>query len=75
MYIKLIDCKTATCEKHAVVIHTTKAGAEEYKNYYCAECYMRWMGWEPKIKFEKTMKDLLDYWRHEISQNKKFLMR
>ena len=45
----MIDCKTATCENHAVVIHTTKAGAEEYKNYYCAECYIRWMGWEPKL--------------------------
>lgn len=32
-------------------------------------------GWKPEISFEKTMKDLLDYWRHEISQNKKFLMR
>ena len=32
-------------------------------------------GWKPEISFEKTMKDLLDYWRNEISQNKKFLMR
>ena len=48
-YIKLIDCKTTTCKNHAVIIHTTKAGEEEYKNYYCAECYIRWMGWEPKL--------------------------
>ena len=32
-------------------------------------------GWKPQISFEKTMKDLLDYWRNQISQNKKFLMR
>lgn len=32
-------------------------------------------GWEPKISFEKTMTDLLDYWRNEVSQNKKFLVR
>jgi GDP-mannose 4,6-dehydratase len=32
-------------------------------------------GWEPQIKFETTMKDLLDYWRTMISQNRKFLTR
>lgn len=32
-------------------------------------------GWEPEIPFEKTMSDLLNYWRDEISKNKKFLMR
>ena len=32
-------------------------------------------GWEPQISFEKTMKDLLDYWRDQISQDKNFLMR
>lgn len=32
-------------------------------------------GWEPQISFKKTMIDLLNYWRKEISQNKKFLMR
>ena len=32
-------------------------------------------GWEPQISFEKTMKDLLDYWREMIGQDKKFLMR
>lgn len=32
-------------------------------------------GWEPEISFEKTMNDLLNYWRDEISKNKKFLMR
>ena len=32
-------------------------------------------GWEPVIKFEKTMKDLLDYWRSRIKGNKNFLCR
>lgn len=32
-------------------------------------------GWEPEITFEKTMTDLLNYWRKMISQNKKFLVR
>jgi GDP-mannose 4,6-dehydratase len=26
-------------------------------------------GWKPKIKFEKTMKDLLDYWRKKVRVN------
>lgn len=32
-------------------------------------------GWKPIISFEKTMKDLLDYWRDEVSKNKQFLVR
>lgn len=32
-------------------------------------------GWEPTIGFEKTMKDLLNYWRQEVRNNKKFLVR
>ena len=32
-------------------------------------------GWEPTISFEKTMKDLLDYWRQQVSSNKNFLSR
>tara|TARA_A100001011_G_scaffold380250_1_gene447333 strand:- start:564 stop:1568 length:1005 start_codon:yes stop_codon:yes gene_type:complete len=31
-------------------------------------------GWEPKIKFEKTMTDLLNYWRSQVKK-KKFLKR
>ncbi len=31
-------------------------------------------GWMPKIKFEKTMKDLLNYWRHRV-KNSNFLTR
>jgi len=32
-------------------------------------------GWEPKIPFEKTMQDLLDYWRYQIAKGKIFLQR
>jgi len=32
-------------------------------------------GWSPQIGFEKTMKDLLDYWRKKIKTNKNFLSR
>lgn len=32
-------------------------------------------GWKPVIPFEKTMKDLLDYWREKVSLEKLFLTR
>lgn len=32
-------------------------------------------GWKPEISFEKTMRDLLDYWRERISQGGQFLTR
>ena len=33
-------------------------------------------GWKPEISFEKTMNDLLDYWRKQVKyKNKKFLSR
>ena len=32
-------------------------------------------GWEPKITFEKTMQDLLDYWRDRVKAGRSFLMR
>jgi|SRR5579885_1484920 GDPmannose 4,6-dehydratase len=32
-------------------------------------------GWKPEIPFEKTMKDLLDYWRERVSQSASFLTR
>jgi GDP-mannose 4,6-dehydratase len=32
-------------------------------------------GWAPKISFEKTMQDLLDYWRNRIKVGKMFLDR
>ena len=31
-------------------------------------------GWEPEIPYEKTMKDLLDYWRERVRKGK-FLTR
>ena len=32
-------------------------------------------GWSPVIPFEKTMNDLLNYWRNQINTGKKFLIR
>lgn len=32
-------------------------------------------GWEPEIPFEKTMHDLLDYWRNRIRKGELFLTR
>lgn len=32
-------------------------------------------GWEPEISFEKTMHDLLDYWRERVDKNGIFLNR
>ena len=32
-------------------------------------------GWEPKISFEETMKDLLDYWRVKVNTNPNQLLR
>ena len=32
-------------------------------------------GWEPRIPYEKTMRDLLDYWRERITHGEKFLQR
>lgn len=32
-------------------------------------------GWKPEIPFEKTMKDLLDYWRDRVSRGKMFVVR
>jgi GDPmannose 4,6-dehydratase len=32
-------------------------------------------GWEPEIPFEKTMHDLLDYWRERVGAGENFLTR
>lgn len=32
-------------------------------------------GWEPEIPFEKTMHDLLDYWRGRVKDNHNYLIR
>lgn len=39
------------------------------------EKFRRHTGWEPEIPFENTMKDLLDYWRQQVSSGKIFLIR
>lgn len=39
------------------------------------EKFKKHTGWKPEIPFEKTMQDLLDYWRHRIKQGKYFLTR
>jgi len=37
--------------------------------------FHRHTGWEPEISFEKTMTDLLDYWRNRVSSGEQFLTR
>ena len=32
-------------------------------------------GWEPEISFEKTMQDLLQYWRDQVKTGRRFLTR
>jgi nucleoside-diphosphate-sugar epimerase len=32
-------------------------------------------GWKPEIEFEKTMSDLLNYWRNKVSNGKAYLTR
>ena len=32
-------------------------------------------GWEPRIKFETTMNDLLNYWRDRVSSEENFIVR
>jgi len=34
------------------------------------EKFVKTTGWQPEIPFEKTMKDLLDYWRQTLKQKK-----
>jgi GDPmannose 4,6-dehydratase len=37
--------------------------------------FQRHTGWKPQIPFERTMQDLLDYWRHRIALGRIFLRR
>lgn len=37
--------------------------------------FERHTGWRPEISFEKTMFDLLDYWRERINQSTSYLVR
>jgi len=39
------------------------------------EKFTKHTGWTPEISFEKTMVDLLDYWRERIKTGRKFLSR
>lgn len=39
------------------------------------EKFFNHTGWKPEISFEKTMQDLLDYWRERVSRGEKFLVR
>lgn len=40
-----------------------------------ASKFHRHTGWNPEIPFEKTMQDLLDYWRGEIRKGRNFSIR
>ncbi|OGT43685.1 MAG: GDP-mannose 4,6-dehydratase [Gammaproteobacteria bacterium RIFCSPHIGHO2_12_FULL_37_34] len=37
--------------------------------------FERHTGWKPQIGFEKTMQDLLQYWRQRVNQSDSFLVR
>ena len=37
--------------------------------------FHRHTGWKPEISFEKTMTDLLEYWRSRVSSGEQFLIR
>lgn len=39
------------------------------------EKFTRHTGWKPEIPFEKTMADLLDYWRERVRNERNFLTR
>jgi len=39
------------------------------------EKFKKHTGWEPTIPFEKTMDDLLKYWRNKVKNGRKFLNR
>ena len=37
--------------------------------------FQKHTGWKPEITFEKTMQDLLDYWRERVQSGEQFLTR
>ena len=41
----------------------------------CTEKFRKHTGWKPEITFEKTMQDLLDYWREQVKSGEQFLIR
>jgi len=36
--------------------------------YGCADKFRQRTGWQPKIAFEQTLQDVLDYWRQQVAQ-------
>ena len=46
-------------------------------DYQIPDCrkFKKHTGWEPKIPFEQTMHDLLDYWRARVAKGNSFLTR
>jgi len=41
----------------------------------CSDKFANHTGWKPEISFEKTMNDLLDYWRQRVKKENQFLSR
>ena len=41
----------------------------------CIDKFSKHTGWSPEISYEKTMGDLLEYWRNKIKTGRKFLNR
>lgn len=41
----------------------------------CTDKFKNHTGWAPRIKFEKTMADLLNYWREKVGKEETFLLR
>lgn len=37
--------------------------------------FQKHTGWKPEISFERTMNDLLEYWRHRVNSGRQFLRR
>jgi GDPmannose 4,6-dehydratase len=37
--------------------------------------FQKHTGWKPEIPFDRTMKDLLEYWRNKVKSGRKFLKR
>jgi GDPmannose 4,6-dehydratase len=37
--------------------------------------FQKHTGWKPEISFDKTMRDLLEYWRNKVKSGRKFLKR
>jgi GDP-4-dehydro-6-deoxy-D-mannose reductase len=50
-----------------VRIHTSRLRPSDAKVLVCdATKFRNLTGWHPQIPFEKTQKDLLDYWKERI---------